>query len=135
MSASVNYSVQIVHPDDLFLDVLNPRLFGDTALNPIEKIDLYSPKIQEVVRQHLVKYHRAGVLVQSIQRSGFLSVDRIVVKRIASDGFVVIEGNRRLAAIKTVLGDYKRKVIDLKNEILFSLENLEVLEVNLEEKC
>ena len=47
-------------------------------------------------------------LYDSMLRIGFVGIDRIVV-RVLGDKFLVIEGNRRLATVKSILDDYKER--------------------------
>ncbi|MEG6550215.1 hypothetical protein V6C53_08265 [Desulfocurvibacter africanus] len=58
---------------------------------------------------------------------GFLPFDRIVVRLFAPGKYIVVEGNRRVAAIKTILGDTKRKVLSPEPHILAGLDKVEVL--------
>ena len=48
-------------------------------------------------------------LYDSIVEVGFLPIDRMIVKKIEkTDNYVVLEGNRRLTAIKWILLDHYR---------------------------
>jgi predicted ATPase len=52
-------------------------------------------------------------LINSFKSSGYLPVDQIQVKAISDEDFVVIEGNRRIAALKYLCNEYEQKSIDL----------------------
>lgn len=52
-------------------------------------------------------------LVDSFKSNGYLPVDQIQVREIAEGGFVVVEGNRRVAALKYLSTEYEQKSIDL----------------------
>jgi len=83
--------LEYVSPDVLEFDPENPRFGG-----------LVSGKPQEDIQQHLFgEPHYASELVDSLLENGFIDYEPLVAKR--KDGkFVVIEGNRRLAAIREI---------------------------------
>ena len=53
----------------------------------------------------LLKEFAADKLRMNMEVNGYLPIDRIIVRRVADDIFVVLEGNRRIAAAKTI-GEY-----------------------------
>lgn len=118
--------------EKIFLDIFNPR-FSDEIKSPKFNDDTKynDQKAQELTRRYLVAKHGAGTLADSIIRVGFLKIDRIIVRKITSGVYVVVEGNRRLAAVKTILGDVRRKVLVLPEAVLDSLIEIEVLELNI----
>ena len=79
-----------------------------------------------MLRRHLLQREGAARLIDSIVRLGFVSVDAVVVKPDGNGSFIIVEGNRRLAAIKTILNDVDRKVLHLPDYILNTLNPLEV---------
>ena len=104
--------------DSLFLDPNNPRFISDLS----ERVTY---KDSQIVRQQpdtLKKFVRSAgpnnpdedvtnirSLYESMVRMGYVAVDRIVVRSIAGfpDKYLVLEGNRRIAAVKTILTDYE----------------------------
>ncbi|CDT37606.1 AAA family ATPase [Vibrio coralliirubri] len=52
-------------------------------------------------------------LVDSFKENGYLPVDQIQVKKVDDKKFVVIEGNRRVAALKYLQSEYETNFIDL----------------------
>ena len=56
-----------------------------------------------------------------------LKMDRIVVRKFSDDAYIVIEGNRRLAAIKSLMAAEERREITLLDHIKDTLETIEVL--------
>ncbi|ERS82090.1 hypothetical protein Q667_06025 [Marinobacter sp. C1S70] len=94
----------------LMLDPNNYRL-NDGA----DHIDLTTKEIvhrQVETQQRLIKENISD-LETSILRNGFLEVDKIVVKELDDDlgekkekRFLVIEGNRRVAAFKSLISEY-----------------------------
>ncbi len=118
--------------ENIFLDIFNPRFSGEIKSPKFDDDTKYNdPKAQELTRRFLIAKHGAGTLADSITRVGFLKIDRVIVRKITSDVYVVVEGNRRLAAVKTILGDVRRKVITLPKLILDSLLKVEVLELKV----
>lgn len=68
-------------------------------------------------------------LVKSILSNDFLYNEMVIVKKIDADNYKVVEGNRRLAALKTIQEDYH--VDDLKPNLQDIMENgLKVNEVS-----
>lgn len=115
---------------ELFLDIFNPRFSGEEfALNfgPSDKIGNF--RNQELTRRLLLEKYSVRPLIESMCRLGFLPLDRIVVQEFSKEQYVVVEGNRRLAAIKTILGDVQRCVLDLPRHILQTMESIEVLRI------
>jgi len=106
--------------DKLHLDPNNPRFWSeqtkDLPLVPDTKV---ADEVHQTRSLESISRHGIDELKKSILRNGFLPLDRIVVREL--DGcpgeYVVIEGNRRLAALKTL-----RKEID---EGLVSEEGIE----------
>ena len=102
---------------DLHLDSLNPRLTGEVA----------GFNQHELVR-HMFEHYKAASVAESIARHGYLPTEPMVAVK-EEDDLVVVEGNRRLAALKalfapTILdGTDERKIerlgeaIDIPSEV------------------
>jgi len=56
-------------------------------------------------------------LYHSILNVGYIPIDRIVVENIGRDSYLVIEGNRRVATVKTILARYKEGHRSIKKDI------------------
>lgn len=95
-------------PDDLEFDPSNPRLAGKMNSFTQEKIQ----------KEIFGEPYYASELVDSFLENGYIDYEPLVVKQ-NKDKFTVIEGNRRLAAIKEILANpdkYKSdKIEDLKS--------------------
>lgn len=52
-------------------------------------------------------------LIESFKANGYLRVDQILVRELSGGGFLVVEGNRRVAALKFLQQEYDAKGIDL----------------------
>lgn len=59
-----------------------------------------------------LKKQKLADLKDSILKNGFLTVDRIVVKQLEDGNYLVIEGNRRVAAFKSIISDYENGYLD-----------------------
>jgi hypothetical protein len=83
--------LEYLSPDVLEFDPENPRFGG-----------MVSGKSPDDIQKHLFAGpHYASELVDSLLENGFIDYEPLVAKR--NDGkFVVIEGNRRLAAIREI---------------------------------
>ena len=88
--------------DKLFLDPNNPR-FSSERDKPTPEMKIPDLKIQEKTQKRIEEFGVKEVR-DSILRNGFLPMDRIVVRPINGHGekYVVVEGNRRLAALKSL---------------------------------
>jgi hypothetical protein len=89
--AETKAKLQRVSPDLLDFDPSNPR-FGGL---------LKSRDPNEIQKELFGEPYYAGALVDSLVENGFIDYEPLVVKR-SGDRFVVVEGNRRLAAIKEI---------------------------------
>src|SRR5450830_718309 len=118
--------------DLLLLDPQNPRFETPVA---VDEAAFDSLDIQEATKTMLGQ-PRFGVndLAQSIRQIGFLPVDRVVVlefdatSTVATTGtqkYIVIEGNRRVAAIKLILAERRHRPIS--TELEESISTLDVL--------
>jgi hypothetical protein len=119
-----------VSTSDLFLDPNNPR-FSDLAedVRPVPPERVAETRVQEnALRKILSPLYDIKQLKDSISNIGFLRVDRLVVLPLPQEGtFVVVEGNRRLAAVKSLLNEHNSGEITIEQDIRSSLESLPVV--------
>ena len=115
--------------DRLVLDPNNPRFitrmedklaeehFLEQDLAQVTGGKLYSQKKDDF---------KIEELINSIRQNGWLPVDNIFVKKLSGkdEYYVVLEGNRRLVAIRQIMKDP-----DTKASLRKSLESIEVMEV------
>lgn len=99
--------------DDIFLDANNPRLWGKEINRTISEKRIIDEKIQ-VRTLEFLKSHGIEDLLNSILRNGFLPLDRIVIREISGEinKYVVVEGNRRLAALKVLRNRISEGLLD-----------------------
>lgn len=100
---------------NLFLDPNNYRLIHET-----EQIDVPDDKVKDkdVINRTFKlivgdKFQNIQDLIDSFKANGYLPVDQIQVRELQDGGFVVVEGNRRVAALKYLSSEYDQKSIDL----------------------
>jgi len=100
---------------DLLYDPQNPRLGGAATR-----------KKQDQIQKYLEGHpHYALDLVGSIVENGFLPYEPLIVRQRQEDGkFIVIEGNRRLAAVRSILSGPPGKY---EPEVVNGLQNIPVL--------
>ena len=110
--------------DALCLDPNNPRFIDDLS----QRVTYNDSQIESQQSNTLKKFSKTAhvkrldddvdnaddvtnikVLYDSMVRMGFVAVDRIVVRSIAGhpSKYLVLEGNRRIAAVKHILADYE----------------------------
>ena len=107
----------------LYLDPNNPRF-------PDKKGWIKASRITEVDVQarafERISSYGIRELANSILRNGFLPLDRIVVAAIEDvpDSYVVVEGNRRLAALRTVIKEINEDEVDADDLSEYYLSDL-----------
>jgi hypothetical protein len=110
MSNNIIFSPATLTPEDLLLDPNNPRLVNN--FEPQKKVaDEDLLKAQGLLLRRFSEKVGAGddftdisELYESMKTVGFSDVDRIVVREIKGiNKYLVIEGNRRTAAVKRLL--------------------------------
>ena len=89
--------------EQIFLDPNNPRFWTEKGIRDIPDPKIPDPSVQAKTHDKIASFG-ISELHDSMLRNGFLPLDRIVVRPIEghSDKFVIVEGNRRFAAL-TVL--------------------------------
>ena len=120
-----------IAPNKLLLDPENPRIVLKTeravSYTPQQ---LASPEIQDYILSVIDKaeFHVADLL-ESIERDGFLDHgNRMILERVdGTASYLVLEGNRRLTAIKHLLRDQE----SLSPHVLDSLGTLKAQELVL----
>lgn len=109
--------------ENIFLDPNNPRFYAEGRIVPETRISEAS--IQKACIEKMEQFD-IEELKENIRRIGFLPIDKIVIRHIGDGKYVVVEGNRRLAALKTLKMEYNNGEIRLSDEILNSISSLDV---------
>ncbi len=83
----------------LLFDPGNPRFGGSSGLTSLSEIEKRQDRIQKILEEDP---HYALRLLESFKQNGFIPYEPLVVRQM--DGkYVVIEGNRRLAAVRYIV--------------------------------
>jgi hypothetical protein len=94
MTITTDAKFEYVSPDNLYFDPQNPRFGGDMK-----------QKSQEEIQSYLYgRPHFAAELVDSFLENGFIDYEPLVARK-EKGKYIIIEGNRRLAAIKHILSN------------------------------
>lgn len=91
-SSDVENHIFYLSPEELVLDQDNPRLL------PEEYSGIELATEEEIIRA-LAQYD-LNELLQSIAENGYLNIEPLYIQKIGPNKYKVLEGNRRLAAIK-----------------------------------
>ena len=119
--------LQEIQPEYLLLDPQNLRLLEASDGLSQTPVDLIGqPSIQAQVWQQLMNNPLFDVspLVQSIEHNGFLKHERLIVAAYDGDRFLVLEGNRRLTAVKALLQRPEKELAAFSSEVRNSLQTL-----------
>ena len=111
--------------DQIYLDPNNPRFVeANWDLIPIE--DTADAEVQESTRRRMVRYFAVDKLKMNMEVNGYLPIDRVIVKEIADEKYIVLEGNRRICAAKMV-SKVAADGSEISGEVLDSLKSIPVL--------
>ena len=117
-----------VTPNQLVLDPSNPRINVDVeADRKYSEKEIISEAVQsEILNKINMDEYRVSELKRGIERNGFLTgMGSIIVEKVAgTDKYIVLEGNRRTTAIKSLLNGTKKP----PPHVLKTLEIVEVKE-------
>lgn len=117
--------------ESLYLDIENPRFVGNKKFVIAPNADPLDMKLQEKIRKGIYEQFGINDLMDSIEQVGFLQMDRMVVRKHLEDKYIVVEGNRRLASLKTLKAAEEKKEINLQEHIRNSIQTIEVLLLDL----
>ena len=115
-------------PADLFLDPENPRLAGES----------FSVDAQDDILRWLWRNKSVNELVDSILANGFWDHEELFATE-EGDRWVVVEGNRRLAAVRIILDPGLRERLGIQlpekpsDDVLESIRELPVIHATREE--
>jgi hypothetical protein len=125
-----------VHPDRLLLDPNNYRFHDLAGYRPVGNQARYAEAgVQDRALQLLqtTESFELESLKDSILTNGFVPLEQIVV--VGYDGeddkrrFLVVEGNRRVAAVKTLLKEHTAGAVEIPEEKQKTLHELPVIEI------
>lgn len=110
-------TVKSVSIDQLYFDPNNYRLLNEPRYSKVAEKDITDEIVQKRTLGILCGSKNENIkdLLESFKANGYLPVDQIQVKSLENDNYLVLEGNRRTAALKTLKNDYDVHAIDLGN--------------------
>jgi len=120
------------HIDRLMLDPNNYRFIDNKDYKPVPINEVNDERIQKRTRNFLVGKNNEGIsdLISSFKANGILKLDPIQVKEIQdTKDFLVIEGNRRTAALKFLYEQFKEGY-DVGKLTLESFKSIEVVQIS-----
>ncbi|MNB78870.1 hypothetical protein D3C75_255820 [compost metagenome] len=127
--------------NEILLDPNNPRFMGKKftgrprTINSIPQSRYGEVGVQEAALEKMLdEEFDVKSVRESIRENGFLPLDKIVVRPVG-EKYVVVEGNRRIAAIKSLLKQIDEGEETLSYEEIESLKTLNVLVLNSPEDC
>lgn len=122
-----------VDPNKLYLDPNNPRLFEkETDTVPIDKVT--EPGVQSSTEESVANINDVfGIkeLVKAIQINGYQpeAGGYMFVRKLAEDGsYLVLEGNRRLTAIRKILSEKEKNLAEFP-DCMQTLSQIDVMEI------
>lgn len=112
--------------DKIYLDPNNPR-FTSLKWNNISDDQISDDSVQKATKRKLEEEFSIYKLVDNIQMNGFLPIDRVIVKKFGDDKYVVLEGNRRICAAKTIMEMYESNHELVEEAVVDSLKEISCL--------
>jgi hypothetical protein len=112
--------------ENIFLDPNNPR-FISKNWNDISDEHISDDAVQKMTRLKLEQEFSIDKLVDNIKINGFLTIDRIIVKKISDNQYVVLEGNRRICAAKAIMESYLKNSESVTEDVIESLKEIKCL--------
>lgn len=94
---------------NLYLDPNNYRFIDEKEYKKVERENILDERIQKKTRHFIEGDKRADVsdLIDSFKANGYIPVEKIQVKDLGNNQYLVLEGNRRTAALKALQEDYE----------------------------
>ena len=92
-------------PDVLFFDLKNPRLVETSLVSDSDEVEILRVLWREMAVEEIA---------MSIAANGFYAHEVLYAERKSDDHYVVIEGNRRLAAVKLLLDSKLQRTVKAK---------------------
>lgn len=124
------------HPNQLLLDPNNFRFHDVTGYKRVSQRARFAESgVQDRALTLLegTKSFDLGPLKESIRSNGFIPIEKIVVESFDQESdpptYLIIEGNRRAAALKILLADNESGAEDIGDEILKTLKAIPIIEI------
>jgi hypothetical protein len=134
--AQMQSVITVVRPSQLLLDPNNYRFHDLRSYRRVANRARFTEsgvqdKAYRLLRE--TESFELESLKESIASNGFVPVEQIVVERFSGDGenahYLVVEGNRRTAAIKSLLEEVGEGSRQLSDKVLESIQKISVVEI------
>ena len=125
----IKVTAKIVKLEKILLDPKNPRFLSKDIIKCSKK-EIHTKKVQSRISKLIMTRHHGKLLKDSIREVGFLKIDHIVCVPHNVSGkeyYLLIEGNRRIAAAQELKEDIEKLNVEVKPFVLESLNEIEVL--------
>lgn len=109
----------------IFLDPNNPRFTGSDWVY-VPDSEITETNVQDATRRRLTAGFEVDKLRMNMEVNGYLPIDRIVVRSLCSDNYVVLEGNRRVCAAQSI-GKYTSSGDEISDAVHQSLKAIPAL--------
>lgn len=132
---AMQYKTHQVSPDQLLLDPNNYRFHDIRGYKEVKQTARYQEEGVQARALALLTDTTAfdlQSLRDSIRTNGYISIEQIVAVPYADDEagnkrYLIIEGNRRVASLTTLLADNLAGAVDLADDIKKTLEEIPVV--------
>lgn len=119
--------------DQFLLDPNNPRC----AIKLDSVVNVPDSQAERLQAQLLAQFDRSGVsdifpiddLIGSFKQVGYIPIDRVVVRRTAHGKLIVVEGNRRVSALKVLKERHDKRQEELEPALLAVMASLPAMEL------
>ncbi|HRH40379.1 MAG TPA: ParB/Srx family N-terminal domain-containing protein [Pyrinomonadaceae bacterium] len=131
MENKIEFEPAVIEFEQLYLDPNNLRFTNFDGNRRVPLTRIKEESVQKVTLEKLkAEEFQVKALRDSIVELGFLPIDRIVVSKIDEKSYLVVEGNRRLAALKWIIELIKEGIVE--EDVKKSFERIPVNILNPE---
>lgn len=123
-------------PDRLLLDPNNYRFHDILTYKRVANKNRYGEQGVQERALYLLQTTDAfdlDALKDSILTNGYVPLEQIVVEEFDGEGenkrYLVLEGNRRVAAVRSLISEHDAGAVDIQEQHLHSLQELPIIEV------
>lgn len=105
-----DHEIIFLNLNNLFLDPNNYRLRSNKNYKYVNPKQSLLPAIQKKTMHLITGDGNINIqdLLESFKSNGYLKVDNILVRKFSSNSYIVVEGNRRVAALKALKEEYEK---------------------------